>query len=131
MAGISAYLQKVLLDWDLTTTAPTKPAAWSVGLSLGVPSSVSGSEIATGSGITRQTLTMAAAASPAGSASNLNAMTFGPISAAGTVSGLQIWDTGAATAGNMLWYGTLTAARTLSPGDSLTIAAGNLIITLA
>jgi len=74
---------------------------------------------------------MAAAASPAGSASNLNAMTFGPISAAGTVSGLQIWDTGAATAGNMLWYGTLTAARTLSPGDSLTIAAGNLIITLA
>jgi len=74
---------------------------------------------------------MAAAASPAGSASNISAMTFGPISSAATISGLQIWDTMAATVGNMLWYGTLTTARPLNAGDSLVFAAGALIITLA
>jgi hypothetical protein len=105
--------------------------AWSIGLSLGIPSSVSGSEIATGSGMTRQTLQMAAAASPAGSASNTNAMTFGPILSSATISGLQVWDTAAPAGGNMLWYGTLTTARALNAGDSLVFSPGALIITLA
>jgi hypothetical protein len=131
MAGIAAYLEKALLDFSLNNAAVTRPTTWSVGLSLGVPSSVSGSEIATGSGMTRQTLLMAAAASPAGSASNTGAMTFGPILSAATISGLQIWDTAAAAGGNMLWYGTLTTARALNAGDSLVFAAGALIITLA
>ena len=131
MAGIAAYAEKAMLDWSLNATAVTRPAAWSVGLSLGVPSSISGSEIPTGSGMTRQTLLMAAAASPAGSASNTNAMTFGPILSSATISGLQIWDTAASVGGNMLWYGTLTTARALNAGDSLVFSAGALIITLA
>lgn len=131
MAGVSAYLEKVLLDWCLTTVAPTKPAGWSVGLSLGVPSSTSGSELAVGSGANRQAVTFAAAASPAGSASNTAAMTFGPFSSSATISGLQIWDTVGSTAGNMLWYGTLTTARALNAGDSLVFNAGSLIVTLA
>jgi len=120
-----------MLDWSLDAVTATRPVAWSVGLSLGVPSSISASEIATGSGMTRQTLSMAAAASPAGSCSNTNAMTFGPILSSATISGLQVWDTAAATAGNMLWYGTLTTARVLNAGDSLVFSAGALIITLA
>jgi hypothetical protein len=81
--------------------------------------------------MTRQSLLMAAAASPAGSASNTNAMTFGPILSSATVSGLQVWDTSAPTGGNMLWYGTLTTARALNAGDSLVFSPGALIITLA
>lgn len=131
MAGISTYLQKAALDWSLGGAAPTRPSNWAVGLSLGSPTSVSGSEIATGSGWTRQTAPLAAAASPAGSASNGTAMTFGPALTAATFSGLQLWDTSAATAGNMLYYGLLATARTLGVGDSLVIAAGALIITLA
>lgn len=131
MAGIAAYLEKALLDWSLNAQAATRPTAWSVGLSLGIPSSVSGSEIATGSGMTRQTLLMAAAASPAGSASNTTPMTFGPILSSATISGLQVWDTAAPTGGNMLWYGTLTTARALNAGDSLVFSPGALIITLA
>lgn len=131
MAGIAAYLEKAMLDWSLNAQAATRPVAWGVGLSLGIPSSVSGSEIATGSGMTRQTLQMAAAASPAGSCSNTNAMTFGPILSSATVSGLQVWDTGGPTGGNMLWYGTLTTARALNAGDSLVFSPGALIITLA
>jgi hypothetical protein len=131
MAGISAYLEKAMLDFSLNVAAVSRPVAWAMGLSLGVPSSISGSEIATGSGMTRQTLLMAAAASPAGSASNTNALTFGPIASPATISGLQVWDTAAAAGGNMLWYGTLTTARALNAGDSLVFSPGSLIITLA
>ncbi len=129
MAGKSAYLEKGLLDYSLNAVAFTRPTIWGVGLSVGAPTSISGSEVGTGSGWTRQTVTMNAAASPAGSSSNSNAMTFGPAVTAATMSGLQVWDTLAATAGNMLWYGVLATPRTLGVGDSLVIAAGALIIT--
>jgi hypothetical protein len=58
-------------------------------------------------------------------------MTFGPGLTAATFSGLQLWDTSAATSGNMVFYGTLATPRTLGVGDSLVIAAGALVITLA
>ena len=117
MAGVSAYLEKAALDWSLLGATPTRPTTLGIGLSVGAPTSVSGSEVGTGSGWTRQTVTFAAAASPAGSASNANAMTFGAALTAATMSGLQMWDTLAATAGNMLWYGTLATPRTLGIGD--------------
>ncbi len=129
MAGKSSYLEKAVLDWSLGGAAPTRPTIWGVGLSLGAPTSISGSEVGTGSGWTRQTVTMNAAASPAGSSSNSNAMTFGPALTAATMSGIQVWDTLAATVGNMLWYGVLATPRTLGVGDSLVIAAAALIIT--
>ena len=132
MAGVSAYGAYSLLNWALAGagTTPTRPAAWAVGLTTGVPSSTSGSEVGTGSGWTRATCPFPAAASPAGSASNTGAMTFGAGLTAATFSGLQLWDTSAATAGNMLFYGTLATPRTLGVGDSLVIAAGALVITL-
>ena len=132
MANIGAYAEKAMLDWVLGGAAPTRPTTWGCGLSPGVPSSISGSEIGTASGYNRQTCSMAAAASPAGSASNASAMTFGPFSSAQSITGIQLWDTMLSNnSGNMLWYGTLTTARTVGVGDSLVIAAGALIITLA
>ncbi len=132
MAGISAYAEKAILDWVLGGAVPTRPAAWGIGLTIGVPSSTSGSEVGTGSGWTRQSLIMPAASSPAGTVANPTpALTFGPALTAATFSGLQIWDTMAATAGNMLFYGTLATPRTLGVGDSLVIAIGALIITLS
>jgi len=130
MANIAAYAEKAMLDWVLGGATPTRPTVWGVGLSLGAPTSVSGSEIGTDSGYTRQTVVFNAAASPAGSASNSGAMTFGPFSTAQSISGLLVTDT-LATAGNMLWYGTLATARTVGPGDSLVVAAGSVLITLA
>lgn len=131
MAAIGAAWEKGLLDYALKGDTSVKAAAWAVGLTIGSPSSVSGSEIATGCGYTRQTATFVAAASPAGSASNSVAMTFGPFSTGCTVSGLHVWDTSAATSGNMIFYGLLATARTLGVGDSLVINAGALVITLA
>lgn len=131
MANISAYLEKAMLDWVLGGATPTQPASRLAALSLGTPTSVSGSEVLPSSGYSRQTALFGAAASPAGSASNTAAMTFGPFSSSAAIQGLVIYDTTAFTAGNMLWYGTLLTARTVLPGDTLVVAAGALIITLS
>lgn len=131
MAGVSVYLAKAALDWICGGATPTRPATWGLSLSLGAPTSVSGSEIATGSGWTRQTITFAAAASPAGSVSNANAMTFGPGLTAATFSGGAVWDNLIPTSGNMLFFANLATVRTLGVGDSLVVAAGALVITMS
>jgi hypothetical protein len=130
MAGIAVYAEKAMLDWVLLGATPTRPTALGVNISLGSPSSVSASEVALGSGITRQAVSFAPADSPAGSGSNTVPMTFGPVSGACSVSGISIWDTASPTNGNYLWYGLLSTVRTLGVGDSLVIAAGELTITL-
>ena len=132
MANIGAYATKAMLDWCLGGASPTQPTTRALGLSLGVPSSVSGSEMTTGLGYTRQSAGFGAAASPAGSATNNAAVTFGPFNTALTISGIQLWDTILTlNSGNMLWYGTLTTARTLASGDSLVIASGALTVSLS
>ena len=134
MANISAYLSKAALDWVLLGAAPTRPSTIAVGLSLGSPTSVSGSEITTGSGYARQTATMAAAGTPtsSGTATNNNAMTFGPFSGAASISGIDIWDTVLTlNSGNLLLNGLLATARTVGIGDSLVIASGALTVSLA
>ena len=129
MPAFGAYAQKAMLDWVFLGAVPTRPATNGVGLSLGAPSSLSMSEIGTASGYTVQTVGFGAAASPAGSVSNTNAMTFGPFSSAQSISGLVVKDT-IATAGNMLAYGPLATARTVAIGDSLVIASAALTISL-
>lgn len=132
MANIGAYGAAAMLNWSLGGVAPTRPTTWGAALSLGVPTSVSMSEVGTASGYTPQTLQMQSSAStPAGSATMTNtvAMTFGPFSTAQSISGIIIKDT-LGTAGNMLYYGTLTSARNVSAGDSLVIPIGSLVITL-
>lgn len=127
MAAVSAYLAKAYLDWAFGGATPVRPAAWAVGLSLGVPSSVSGSEITTGSGYARQTLVMPAASSPAGTVQNTASQSFGPFSGAASITGIQVWDTILTlNSGNMLDYGTLATARTVGVGDSLVINSGAL-----
>lgn len=129
MPALTTYSAKQLLDWHLTATG-TAPATRAVGLSLGTPTSVSASEMATGEGVTRQTVVYNAAASPAGSASNSNAITFGPFSSARVVVGLTVWDNLVSGSGNTLWYGTLATSRSMGVGDSLIFSAGALVHTL-
>lgn len=134
MPAVSVYSEKAILDWLLGGATPTRPTDRAVGLSLGTPTSVSGSEIATTYGYTRQTATFAAAGTPAssGTATNAAAMTFGPFTTAASVSGIQVWDTVlSANSGNMLWFGNLATARTVASGDSLVVASGALTISLA
>lgn len=130
MANISAFYEKVLLDYSLTGATATRPTAWGLALSTAAPNATTFTEIGTGSGYAAQTMPMSAAASPAGSSINGTAATFGPFSTACTVSGMALKDT-TTTGGNVIWYGTLATARTLGVGDSLVFAVGSLTITLS
>jgi hypothetical protein len=131
VANIGAHGAKQMLDWVLGGAAATQPASRLAALSLGTPSSISGSEVNTNSGYARQTALFGAANSPAGSASNTAAMTFGPFSSSNAIQGLLIYDTISISSGNIWWYGTLLTARTVLPGDTLVVAPGALIITLS
>jgi hypothetical protein len=130
MANVASYAENLMLNFVNNAVAATRPTSWFGGLSLGAPSSVSGSEMANNSGYTRQSASIAGAT--AGTQSNLVAMTFGPFSTAYSITGIQIWDTqGSTNTGNMLWYGTLSVARTVASGDSLVLAIGALTCTLS
>lgn len=134
MANIAVNSQYMLLNWLLGGTLPTRPTTWAIGLSLGAPSSVSGSEISGGSGYTRQTAATMfnTVVSGSNTMTNLSALTFGPFSSAQSISGILVWDTLLSNnAGNMLWYGTLVAPRTVSVGDTIVLASGQLSISLA
>ena len=74
---------------------------------------------------------MASAAS--GSISNTsNAITFPAASGGdhGTIVAIAIFDSDVGGSNNMLAYGSLTASKTISDGDQLNIAAGNLTISI-
>jgi hypothetical protein len=131
MANIGAWGAAAMLDWVLGGATPTRPASRLVALSLGTPSSVSGSEVGSNSGYIRQSALFGAAASPAGSASNTAAMTFGPFSSSAAIQGLLVYDTISINSGSIWWYGTLLTARTVLTGDTLVVAAGSLLITLS
>jgi hypothetical protein len=113
----------LLLDWLCRGGSPVRPAATWAGLAVGPPNSRYGSEF-TGSNYARQPVSFAAAQSPAGTASNQNALRFGPFGSWVTVAGLQIWDS--STQGSMLWQGLLQTARTCVPNDSFDIGVGGL-----
>ncbi len=134
MANIGAYLQKQYLDWVFGGAAATQPTTRYAALTYGTPFSTStalGTEHSSNLGYARQTLLMSAAASPAGSCSNTAAMTFGPFSSSSAIQGLMVMDTQSINSGNMLWFGTLLTARTVLPGDTLVVSAGQLLVTIA
>lgn len=131
MPNIGAFGAQAQLDWVLGGASPTRPASRLAALSFGTPSSVSGSEVGSNSGYIRQTALFGPAASPAGSASNTQAMTFGPFSFSSPIQGILIYDTISIFSGNIWWFGTLLTARTVLPGDTLVVAAGSLIVTLS
>jgi len=130
MSNIAAYHVKQLLDWGLNGATPTRPTANWAGLANGTPDSVNASELNTSYGYSRITALFGAAASPAGSASNTAAMTFGPFSSIMSILGIHVWDGSPVGSSDMLWEGTLQTARTVGVGDSLVVAAGALTITL-
>ncbi len=130
MADFSSYLGKQTLDWILGGAAATQPANRWAGLAVGQPNSAGGSEMGTLTGYSRLTALFGAAASPAGSASNTAAMTFGPFSSVGSAIGVQLWDGSPVNSSNMLLFGSLQTARTFGIGDSLVFAAGALTATL-
>ena len=130
MAALSDYTEKLLLDFAMTTGTATRPTAWYVALYTGAPSDSGGGTEVSGSGYARQAVTFSAAATPGGTTANTGAVSYTASGGAfGTVGWIGIHD--ASTAGNLLWHGAMTAAKTVDDGDTLEFSIGNIDLALA
>jgi hypothetical protein len=97
----------------LYTTAPSDSSA--------------GTEVSA-SGYARQAISAAAASGRA--ATNSALITFGPAGANwGTITAVSVMS--ASSGGTMKWWATLTASKTVTTGETLTIAAGDLDLAIA
>ena len=150
MANTTTYLDKKLLAHSLGQLSWTMSTATYAGLFISTPtvdytSSVpTGTEVgSTDTGYSRKQVSWNAAgttttsgvtkASISNSASinwsssgYWNATT--GASATAPIRYIGIFD--ALTGGNLLWFGSLSAAVTMSFGDTFTISSGNLVLTL-
>jgi hypothetical protein len=130
MSALSDFSEKLLLDWLMTDGTATRPTAWYVALYTAAPSDSGGGTEVSGSGYTRQSVTFAAASSPAGTTSNTNTVSFTASGGSwGTITHIGIFD--ADTSGNLLWHGGLTASKVVGDGDTIEFAIGNLDLTIA
>ena len=119
--------ENLMLDWINgvgTPTRPTTPLKVALVTANG-SDSAAGTEVAGGS-YARQSLTVAASVS--GATSNSADVVFTGMPAA-TVVGVEIWDSAGSPV--RLWYGPLTASRTVASGDELRITASSLTLGLS
>jgi hypothetical protein len=126
MSKMSNYLEDKLVNHVLRNAAYTPAATIYVGLYTSDPTDANiGAEVSGGAYI-RQAVTFNASAN--GVTANSATVTF-PVATAswGTVSHLGILD--ASTIGNLLLYGALNVARTISIDNQLVFLAGEITVT--
>lgn len=129
MANLSNYAEDKVLDHLFKNTSYTSPTAY-IGYfnnsitDASVPTEVSGNNYA------RVEISSKMGSSSSGTISNTSAITFPAASGGdhGVVTAIAIFD--ASSSGNMIAYGDLTTSKTISDGDQLNIAIGNLQISI-
>lgn len=136
MAGsFSDYFENKVLEWICRAnfTAPTEfyVGLWTATLSDTSTGATAG-EVSGGSyarvNVTPGTGTFDAASS--GATANTGAITFPTATASwGTITHMAVLD--AASTGNILFWADLTASKSVGSGDTFTIAAGDLDITVS
>jgi hypothetical protein len=126
MAGnISDTFENRMLDWSVgnTTTAPATPIKCAL-VTVAGSDSAAGTEV-TGGSYARQTV--AFSASSGGTTSNSGALTF-TLMPACTVVGLELWDSTGTPV--RIWYGPLSASKTVNVGDTFGVAVGAISLAL-
>jgi hypothetical protein len=126
---MSDYLELEILDHVLKNTAYTAPSTVYIALYSATPSdSGGGTELTVANGYARQAITFGTVAS-AGSIASSATVTF---TASGgdwsTATHAGIFD--ASTAGNLVFWGALTASFTLTDGNSEEFTATNISVAL-
>ena len=124
--SFSNFLETEVLDHVFGGNAYTAPGTLYTGLYTSAPSDTGGGTELSGSGYARQ----ATAFTVSGyTASNTAAAEWATATGSwGTITHVGVFD--AATSGNLLAYGALTASKTIATGDVFRIPAGDLDITL-
>jgi hypothetical protein len=134
MAAMSNYLENKVLDYVLRDQADWAPTAVYLALHTADPTDAgSGAEVTNTGGSTyaRQAITFNAAHATNGTIDNSSAEEFTNMPAC-TVSHIGIWDSvDSSGSNNLLFYGAVSSSKTVTAGDTISLAAGALDITLA
>lgn len=132
--GISTYLSNKLLDHQLGKTAYTSPTVY-VALSTTLPTAAGGNVTEPSTGSYARVATSAATWNSAASGQSTNAAAVNfPTATADWASGTALaygvlFD--AATGGNMLGFAALAVSKSVLNGDSVSLAAGAIVVTLS
>jgi len=131
MGSMSDYLENQILDHILRGETYTAPTGVYSALFTVIPSDTTGgTEVTTtDSSYTRvQTTFSTAGLTATGQAVNSGAVNFSTITAGATITVVGWGLLDAATAGNLLYWATVTSTS-LNVGDQATFPAGNITIT--
>lgn len=128
--AFSDYMEAKIVDAFLRNTAYTPAATVYLALFESDPGEATGGTETAFTNYVRQPAAWTAL-DGAGQTKNSALITFpanANVSATATITHIGIYD--AATTGNRLLYGALTAPKALAPGDVLAFAANALVFTL-
>ena len=128
MAAMSNYLELKMLDHFLGTSSTSAPSNVFLSLWTSDPTDAgSGTELS-GDAYARQDINFAAASG--GAAASNATVTFPTATGSwGTITHIGIHD--AASSGNLLYHGALSASKGISSGDVFQVASGAITITAA
>lgn len=130
MSAKSDYLEKKMLDYVLRDTADWAPSAVYLALHTADPTDAGTGAEVSGNGYSRQAITFNEAGATNGQTTNSSVESFTASGGSfGTVTHFGIWD--AASSGNLLYYGALTASKVIADGDTIQFAADSITITEA
>jgi hypothetical protein len=134
--SISNYAELELLDHIMGIGAYSAPTVY-IALCTADPTDAgtgaSMNEVANSNGYARVAIAADfGTPAAAGAVSNDGQIDFAAASGGswGTITHFALLDSGTHGAGNMLWYGALSASKTVEDGDTVNFAIGNLTITL-
>ena len=120
------FLETEILDHVFGGNAYTAPSNLYLGLYTATPSDTGGGTELSGSGYARLAMAMSVSGNLA---TNSAAEEFATATGSwGTVTHVGVFD--AATSGNLMAYGTLSASKAVATGEVFRIPAGDLDITL-
>ena len=141
MSAASNYLENKLLDHTLRYGSAPYTGASTLYLALfnntsgnaaaNLEAGTLTDEVTTSSSAyARKAVTFAAASS--GSSATSATVTFDTATASwGSITHIAVMDGGTAGAGNVLFYGAVTTAKTIDTRDTFQVSSGNLTVALA
>lgn len=128
-AVMSDYLEGKFIDYVLRSGTFASPASVYLALFTATPSDAGGGTEVSGGAYARKQLTGAFDAAASRATSNTSVITFPTATAVwGLVTSVGIFD--ASSGGNLLFYGSFSSNLQVDTGDTLSIAAGALDISL-
>ena len=130
MGSLTDYEEQRVMNW-MNGQVAFASQTWSFALFTSAPSDASGGTEVSGSNYSRVNFSGSFSSATALTA-NTTTITFptctGAAGAWGTVSCMAVFD--ATTAGNMLMWATLTAAKTIATNDVAQFATGSVTIAI-